>query len=86
MRTLLLSLLGFGVFAGYGSALASARWHAGHHRTQCHAPSALPTGAPPAPPATPQVVVVLPGASPVAAPQVITGPVPAAVAPPTPQP
>jgi hypothetical protein len=28
MRRILLVLLGFGVFAGYGSAIASARWHA----------------------------------------------------------
>jgi hypothetical protein len=28
MRRTLLVLLGFGVFAGYGSAIASARWHA----------------------------------------------------------
>ena len=27
MRRMLLVLLGFGVFAGYGSAIASARWH-----------------------------------------------------------
>ena len=27
MRRVLLVLLGFGVFAGYGSAIASARWH-----------------------------------------------------------
>ena len=27
MRRILLVLLGFGVFAGYGSAIASARWH-----------------------------------------------------------
>ena len=31
MRRVLLVLLGFGVFAGYGSAIASARWHARHH-------------------------------------------------------
>jgi hypothetical protein len=31
MRRILLVLLGFGVFAGYGSAIASARWHARHH-------------------------------------------------------
>ncbi len=31
MRRTLLVLLGFGVFAGYGSAIASARWHARHH-------------------------------------------------------
>lgn len=31
MRRILLVLLGFGVFAGYGSAVASARWHARHH-------------------------------------------------------
>jgi hypothetical protein len=31
MRRVLLVLLGFGVFAGYGSAIASARWH---HRQQ----------------------------------------------------
>ena len=30
MRRVLLVLLGFGVFAGYGSAIASARWHARH--------------------------------------------------------
>ena len=30
MRRVLIVLLGFGVFAGYGSAIASARWH-GHH-------------------------------------------------------
>lgn len=27
MRRVLIVLLGFGVFAGYGSAIASARWH-----------------------------------------------------------
>lgn len=31
MRRILLVLLGFGVFAGYGSAIAGARWHARHH-------------------------------------------------------
>ena len=31
MRRILLVLLSFGVFAGYGSAIASARWHARHH-------------------------------------------------------
>ena len=31
MRRILLVLLGFGVFAGYGSAIASARWHARQH-------------------------------------------------------
>jgi len=31
MRRVLLVLLSFGVFAGYGSAIASARWH---HRQQ----------------------------------------------------
>lgn len=34
-RTLLLGLLGFGIFAGYGSAIASARWHARHHGGGC---------------------------------------------------
>lgn len=31
MRRVLLVLLSFGVFAGYGSAIASARWHARHN-------------------------------------------------------
>lgn len=31
MRRVLLVLLGFGVFAGYGSAIASARWHHRQH-------------------------------------------------------
>ncbi len=31
MRRVLIVLLGFGVIAGYGSAFASARWHARHH-------------------------------------------------------
>lgn len=30
MRRILLVLLGFGVFAGYGSAIASARYHRNH--------------------------------------------------------
>ena len=30
MRRVLIVLLGFGVFAGYGSAIASARWHGRH--------------------------------------------------------
>jgi hypothetical protein len=36
MRRVLLVLLGLGVFFGYGSAIASARWHArAHHGGGC---------------------------------------------------
>ncbi len=35
MRRILLVILGFGVFAGFGSAFASARWHARHHGGGC---------------------------------------------------
>ena len=35
MRRVLIVLLGFGVFAGYGSAIASARWHGRHGGGGC---------------------------------------------------
>lgn len=35
MRRVLIVLLGFGVFAGYGSAIASARWHGRHGGAGC---------------------------------------------------
>jgi hypothetical protein len=80
MRRILLVLLGFGVFAGYGSAIASARWHA-RNGSGCEgrwsegrwggrgyerAEEARPAVAPPAPAA--QTVVVPQAAA--AAPQI----------------
>lgn len=86
MRRVLLVLLGFGVFAGYGSAIASARWHARHHGEGAGCESrwgrasvVVPQAAPAAVPAQ-QIFLIMPGAqaaAPAAAPQVITIPVPA---------
>jgi hypothetical protein len=87
MRRLLLVLLGFGVFAGYGSAIASARWHARHHggcderwgrsgkydRWQ-HAEAPVP----PAPQAAPAPVLVSPPPAAAPAPQVFVISVPGA--------
>lgn len=82
-RTLLLVLLGSGVFAGYGSAIASARWHARHHggcgdrwsqhhRFDREAPPPAVTHAPaPAP-------IVVPQAAAAPAPQVFVITVPGA--------
>lgn len=70
MRRVLLVLLGFGVFAGYGSAIASARWHARHGGGGCESrwsrTAALEQPRPAAAPA-PQTVVV-PQAAPAAVP------------------
>lgn len=76
MRRLLLVLLGFGVFAGYGSAIASARWHARHHDGGggCESrwgrgperPDARPAAAPAAAPQT----IVMPQAAPAPAQQI----------------
>lgn len=79
MRRILLVLLGFGVFAGYGSAIASARWHARHHDGGggCESrwsrgyerPDARPAVAPVAPAAAPQTIV-MPQAAPAPAQQI----------------
>ncbi len=75
MRRILLVILGFGIFAGFGSGIASARWHARHHggcesRWQ-EREDALRPSAPPAPAAAPQTVIVPQAApAPAAQPQV----------------
>ena len=70
MRRVLLVLLGFGVFAGYGSAIASARWHARHGGGGCESrwsrTSEFEQSRPAAAP-VPQTVVV-PQAAPAPAP------------------
>lgn len=91
MRRILLVLLGLGVFAGYGSAIASARWHA-RHAGGCESRWTRTSAAPapqtvvvpqaaPAPAPAQQIFLIMPGAqaaAPAAAPQVITIPVPTA--------
>ena len=72
MRRILLVLLGFGVFAGYGSAIASARWHARHGGGGCESrwsqryqrDEARPAVAPAPAPQT----IVMPQAAPAPAP------------------
>ena len=94
MRRVLIVLLGFGVFAGYGSAIASARWHGRHGGGGCESREGrwgrgfdreeVRTVAAPAPVA-PQIFLIMPGAQgATAAPQVITVPVQAAPAPASP--
>lgn len=76
MRRVLIVLLGFGVFAGYGSAIASARWHARHHggcedRWSRGADRGFDRAVPAAPAPSPQTVVVPQAApAPAAAPQI----------------
>lgn len=101
MRRILLVILGFGMFAGYGSAIASARWHARQHggcegrwsegrwgqRWQDR-DSNVNTVVAPAPATTPVQNVVVPAApAPAApAPQVFVITVPSGVAAPAPAP
>lgn len=71
MRRVLLVLLGFGVFAGYGSAIASARFHHRHQGESCgwsreyqRPEEARPAVAPP------QQTIVVPAAAPAPAQQI----------------
>ena len=74
MRRVLLVLLGFGVFAGYGSAIASARFHARQRGDSCGwaRESQRPEEARPAiaPAAPAQQTIVVPAAAPAPAQQI----------------
>jgi hypothetical protein len=71
MRRIVLVVLGFGVFAGFGSAFHHARWHG--HRGGCDRRWAQHEESKATP--APQVFIIMPGAQPVAAaPQVVAIP------------
>jgi hypothetical protein len=72
MRRVLLVLLGFGVFAGYGSAIANARFHMRHRGESCgwSREYQRPEEARPAVAAPPQQTVVVPQAAPAPAQQI----------------
>lgn len=67
MRRVLLVLLGFGVFAGYGSAIASARWHHRQHGG-CEGRWSRSSERPPFAPTPAAAPVVIPQAAPAPAP------------------
>ena len=78
MRRVLIVLLGFGVFAGYGSAIASARWHGRHGGGGCESREGRwghrgfereEVRTPAAAPAAPQTIV-MPQAAPAPAQQI----------------